>query len=54
MVRMHVSLRKMELDYISLGCNRAVHVLDWGGNGLVAFGGHRNLAIFYPPVRELL
>lgn len=43
---------KMELEFLSLGCNRVVDVLDWGLNGLVAFGGHWSLAVFLPEVRS--
>jgi elongator complex protein 2 len=42
----------MELtpEFVSLGVNRVVGALDWGDNGLVAYGGHHIVAIYDPEV----
>jgi hypothetical protein len=39
------------MDYVSLGCNRVANGLDWGTNGLIAFGGSSVVAIYDPEVR---
>lgn len=37
---------KVECQHISAGVNRVVNGLDWGANGLVAFGAHNAVALF--------
>ena len=37
-------------EFVSLGVNRVVGALDWGEHGLVAYGGHRVVAIYDPEV----
>lgn len=36
--------------YISVGCNRTPLCLDWGFNGLVAFGAYNSIALYQPGV----
>ena len=43
----------VELAYVSVGCNRGVHVADWNrevgpGGGLLAFGAHDTVAVYDP------
>lgn len=38
------------LEYISIGCNRTPHALDWGENGLIAFGACTSVVIYEPQV----
>lgn len=35
-------------EYISVACNRNPLCLDWGLNGLVAFGAHNSVALYQP------
>ncbi|CAG8548001.1 9078_t:CDS:10 [Acaulospora morrowiae] len=39
-------------EYISIGCNRVPQVASWGKDGLVAFGAHNYVALYYPEDRE--
>lgn len=44
---------RVELAYVSVGCNRGVHVADWNrevgpGGGLLAFGAHDTVAVYDP------
>ena len=41
------------LEYISIGCNRMPHALDWGDNGLIAFGACNSVAIYEPQVLSI-
>lgn len=41
----------VSMDYVSLGCNRVANALDWGPNGLIAFGGCSVVAIYDVQVR---
>eukprot|EP01135_Chromosphaera_perkinsii_P005194 Nk52_evm12s322 gene=Nk52_evmTU12s322 len=37
------------LEYLSAGCNRVPHALDWAPrNGLIAFGAHSNVLVYDP------
>ena len=40
------------LEYVSIGCNRAPHALEWGRNGLVAFGACNSVVIYDPQVNH--
>lgn len=40
------------LEYVSTGCNRAPHALEWGRNGLVAFGACNSVVIYDPQVNK--
>ena len=33
-------------EHVSAGCNRVMGPLDWGTNGLIAYGAH-NLVVLY-------
>ncbi|KAG0270718.1 Elongator subunit elp2, partial [Linnemannia exigua] len=35
-------------EHISVGCNRLTQALAWGADGLVAFGAHHSVALYYP------
>ena len=39
-----------KLEYVSIGCNRTSHALDWGVNGLIAFGACNSVVIYDPQV----
>ena len=44
---------RVELAYVSVGCNRGVHVADWNrevgpGGGLLAYGAHDTVAVYDP------
>ena len=48
-----------ELEYVSVGCNRSVHGLDWNhedapGGGLVAYGAHTAVAVYDPAGARVL
>ena len=36
----------MHLEYVSVGCNRVAHALDWSPTGEVAYGAHNAVAIY--------
>ena len=36
----------MNLEYVSVGCNRVAHALDWSPTGEVAYGAHNAVAIY--------
>jgi hypothetical protein len=36
--------------FVSCGVNRVVNALDWGDNGLIAYGGHRLVCVYDPKV----
>jgi elongator complex protein 2 len=38
--------------FVSVGCNRVVGALDWGDNGLVAYGGSSLVCVYDPQVRR--
>ena len=40
------------LEYVSVSCNRTPLSVDWGRNGLVAYGACRSVALYRPKVRE--
>lgn len=40
----------VHLEHIAAGCNRAVHALDWGPTGLLAFTAHNNVMVYEPEV----
>ena len=42
------------LEYVSVSCNRTPLSVDWGRNGLVAYGACRSVALYRPKVRETL
>lgn len=42
----------LDTAYISVGCNRTPHSLDWGNNGLVCFAASNSVAIYDPKVRQ--
>ncbi|XP_028410980.1 elongator complex protein 2-like isoform X2 [Dendronephthya gigantea] len=39
---------RVQEKYISVGCNRNPYSLDWGSNGLVAFGASKSIALYLP------
>lgn len=41
----------MHLEYVSVGCNRVAHALDWSPTGEVAYGAHNAVAIYNVEVR---
>ena len=41
---------EVDVDFIGVGCNRAVGALAWGPCNLVAFAAHHAVAIFDPKV----
>jgi len=42
----------VKLEYVSIGCNRTPHALDWGQNGLIAFGACNSVGIYDPQPTE--
>lgn len=42
----------LEREFVSVGVNRVANALDWGEDGLVAYGGHHMVAIYDPEVRH--
>lgn len=40
----------VEPFYISCGCNRTPHCLDWASSGVICFGASHAVAIYYPEV----
>ncbi|KAG0231955.1 Elongator subunit elp2 [Actinomortierella wolfii] len=38
----------IRLEHISVGCNRLTQAAAWGADGLVAFGAHHAVALYYP------
>lgn len=40
----------VEPFYISCGCNRTPHCLDWASSGVICFGASHAIAIYYPEV----
>lgn len=40
--------QKLQLNpvFTSVGVNRVVNTLDWGANGLIAYGGHSIVCIY--------
>lgn len=45
---------KVENIYTSIGVNRTLTSLDWGNNGLIAYGAASSVAIFDPSVCFLI
>lgn len=37
-------------EHIAIGCNRTLHAAAWNGQGLVAFGANRLIALYNPLV----
>lgn len=37
-------------SYVSVGVNRVVNALDWGPDGLVAYGAHNMVVVYDPEV----
>ena len=35
----------LDLEYISVGCNRTPHCVDWNVNGLLAYGADKSTAL---------
>ena len=35
----------VELKYVSVGCNRTPHSVDWAPNGLLAYGADKSIAL---------
>lgn len=40
----------VNIEYISVGCNKNPYSLDWGFNGLVAFAAANSIALYLPQV----
>jgi len=40
-----------QVDFVSVGVTRVVNALDWGNDGLIAYGGHHIVCIYDPEVR---
>ena len=34
-----------ELEYVSVGCSRTSHAIDWSGSGTVAYAAHETVAL---------
>ena len=34
-----------ELEYVSVGCSRTPHAVDWSGSGTVAYAAHETVAL---------
>ena len=43
-------MASIDTCYISSGCNRTPHCLDWGQNNLICYGSCRAVAIYRPEV----
>ncbi|CAG8477672.1 4245_t:CDS:10 [Ambispora gerdemannii] len=39
---------KTSVDFISIGCNRLPQVAAWGPDGLLIYGAHNLIALYYP------
>lgn len=37
-------------SFVSVGVNRVVNALDWGPDGLVAYGAHNMVVVYDPEV----
>ena len=35
----------VKLEYVSVGCNRTPHSVDWAPNGLLAYGADKSVAL---------
>ena len=35
----------VELEYVSVGCNRTPHAADWSSAGVLAYGASRSVAL---------
>jgi elongator complex protein 2 len=40
----------VDLEFVSVGCNKVAHCVHWGRNNLVAFGANNFVAIYNPAV----
>ena len=36
---------EVKLEYVSVGCNRTPHSVDWAPSGLLAYGADRSIAL---------
>ena len=36
---------EVQLEYVSVGCNRTPHSVDWAPSGLLAYGADRSIAL---------
>ena len=36
---------KVKLEYVSVGCNRTPHSVDWAPSGLLAYGADKSIAL---------
>ena len=36
---------EVSLEYVSVGCNRTPHCVDWAPTGLLAYGADRSIAL---------
>ena len=36
---------EVDLQYVSVGCNRTPHCVDWSADGLLAFGADKSIAL---------
>lgn len=41
-------------EHISAGCNRVTNALDWGPDGLLAYGAHNSVLLYDPEVMARL
>ncbi|KAG0242181.1 WD40-repeat-containing domain protein [Mortierella sp. GBAus27b] len=39
---------EVQQEFISVGCNKLTQALAWGADGLVAFGAHHAVALYFP------
>lgn len=46
-------MAQVNAEFVSVGVTRVVNALDWGSNGLIAYGGHHIVCIYNPEVRLL-
>ncbi|RHZ66576.1 hypothetical protein Glove_306g48 [Diversispora epigaea] len=43
-----MEIMKLSSEYINVGCNKTPQVAAWAKDGLVAFGAHNYVALYYP------
>lgn len=51
---LRVIAMEVKQSYVSVGVNRVVNALDWGPDGLVAYGAHNMVVVYDPEVRDIL
>ena len=36
---------EVQLEHVSVGCNRTPHCVDWNASGLLAYGADKSIAL---------